>query len=118
MVGDLRHPPFQNGAFDGVWASASLVHLHRSELSAALLALASVLVSGGILFSSVKAGRGEGVDDTGRWFSYYQEQEWGALVEASGFRVVELCSELAQRRSVGGFASVGWITSLCRKAVA
>jgi hypothetical protein len=56
--------------FEGVWASASLLHVPRADLSTVLDRLASALKPGGVLFASVKRGEGEGVRD-GRWFTFY-----------------------------------------------
>lgn len=45
--------------FDGVWACASLLHVPRPELGAALSRLGLALVPGGVLYASFKYGTGE-----------------------------------------------------------
>jgi SAM-dependent methyltransferase len=54
--------------FDGVWASASLLHVPSHQFGDALRRLAQALRTGGVLFVSVKAGDFEGQRE-GRWFS-------------------------------------------------
>ena len=56
VVADMRAIPFADASFDGVWASASLLHLPRSELAVALREINRILRSDGLLFASVKTG--------------------------------------------------------------
>ena len=66
-----------NNEFDAVWAMASLLHLKKEELPNAIEHCIQALKkdSQGFFFASFKMGNGEGYDDKGRYFSYYQEQE-------------------------------------------
>ncbi len=50
VVGDLRSLPFGANAFDGVWASASLLHLRRANMSAPLAEIFRVIRAGGVFF--------------------------------------------------------------------
>lgn len=72
--------------FDGVWASASLLHLPRADLLDAITRLAKALRLGGVLYASFKLGIGEQVAD-GRLFTYLSETELRSLL-----RVVPLLS--------------------------
>jgi len=90
VIGDLSSLPFASASFDAAWASASLLHLRASELSPALLEVARIVRPLGIFFSSVKAGRGSFRDADGRLFTYYEENEWGGLIEDAGFAVLSL----------------------------
>ena len=92
VLGDMRALPFAVGIFDGVWACASLLHLARTEMPAALRAVHAVLRPGGALFVSLKAGEGEGWQARGearRFFAYYSDAELDALLTAAGFRIVD-----------------------------
>jgi SAM-dependent methyltransferase len=91
---DLRRIPFSPGAFDGIWACASLLHLRRAELPAILTELSRLLrCPGGVLYVALKGGQGE------RWitapsgeryfFAYYQSAEVETQLDAAGFQVVE-----------------------------
>ncbi len=57
---DLRFMPFRDACFDGLWACASLVHLPRADMTPALREMARVTVPGGVLFLSMRTGRGSG----------------------------------------------------------
>jgi SAM-dependent methyltransferase len=55
---DFRQLDDRFGAFDGVFASASLIHVSPEELSGVLWRIASVLKPGGYLLAIVRAGDG------------------------------------------------------------
>ncbi|MCK1397023.1 class I SAM-dependent methyltransferase [Bradyrhizobium sp. 4] len=83
VVADIRAIPFRNGVFHGVWASASLLHLPRSELTGALEEVRRILRPNGLFFASVKAGKAEFQDQNGRHFVLYELDDWKkALIEA------------------------------------
>jgi SAM-dependent methyltransferase len=72
--------------FDGVWANASLLHLRRSDVPAALARIVRHLVPGGVLGMDVKEGTGERMEEHAkfpgarRWFCYFSDAEIRALV--------------------------------------
>lgn len=57
-------------AYDGVWASASLLHAPVSELTGDLARIHHALRPGGLFVASFKAGTGEGRDRFGRYYNY------------------------------------------------
>jgi SAM-dependent methyltransferase len=65
--------------FDGVWASASLLHVPRAEIDGVLERLRRALVPGGVLYASFKHGEGERVRN-GRFFNSYTEASFAALI--------------------------------------
>lgn len=78
------------GEFDGFWASAVLLHIPRDEMNESLLAISSVLRKGAIGFIVMKEGEGERIDsETGRLFTYYQEDEFRTVLEWNGFEVLD-----------------------------
>jgi len=90
--GDARRLPLADGAVDGVWACASLHHVPRADLPAALAECRRVLGPDGALFCSVKRGEGTGFEadnDHGggddRFFAYYGAEEFEALLADAGF---------------------------------
>lgn len=116
VVGDLRNPPFAHASFDGIWAMASLLHVEADEIRNTLGALHDSLVRGGVLFASVKRGRGLGRDQEGRWFTLYDEASWTRRVKAAGFEIIEAVDEPLVVD--GGFGAVtsGWISCLARRS--
>lgn len=71
--------------FDGVWASASLLHLHPDELPGALDAVHRALRSGGAFYCSFKEGSFEGIRE-GRWYTDMDETRLRNLLASCGFR--------------------------------
>lgn len=88
VVADLRSLPFGVNVFDGIWASASLLHLTRADMSAALTEIFRVMRAGGVFFGSVKSGTGEAWDADCRWFTYYDVKEWTKLLGQAGLQDV------------------------------
>jgi SAM-dependent methyltransferase len=57
-------------AYDGVWASASLLHVPAATLPDILARIHRALRPGGVFVASFKAGTGEGRDSLGRYYNY------------------------------------------------
>jgi len=110
VVGDMRALPFRARVFRGLWASASLLHIPRREISKALAECRRVLAPEGIFFASMKSGVGEGADFDGRWFSYMSEREWSQLLINAGFTLVSIEDNSDHNES----PRTGWITSFAR----
>lgn len=72
--------------YDGVWANFSLLHAPKSDMPRHLAALRDAIKPGGVLHIGLKLGEGEHRDKIGRLYSYYEEAELVALLEAAGFR--------------------------------
>ncbi len=79
----LRHPVetmlFQEldeqDAYDGVWASACLLHVPRDELADILARIRRALKPEGVFYASFKLGEGDGRDSLGRYYNY-PSPEW------------------------------------------
>jgi len=63
-----------DAGYDGVWASACLLHAPVAELTDDLARIHRSLKPGGIFHASFKAGRGEGYDALGRYYNYRDPQ--------------------------------------------
>jgi ubiquinone/menaquinone biosynthesis C-methylase UbiE len=119
VVGDLRELPFKDTAFDGAWASASLLHLRREEVTRALFEAWRVLKPGGLLFASVKEGTGERRDGEGRWFTFFKRAEWSDLLVTNGFieqRTLSTRGLSGPKIDLASGASGLWITSFARRS--
>ena len=105
--------PFRRGAFEGVWASASLLHLTREEAPQALSEIRRVLGDGGVFYASVQRGSGEGwvrgAVGVDLWYAFYGEEEWRDLVTAAGFKVHWFQGSDEGNTQEG---ATGWINSL------
>lgn len=60
----------EDQAYDGVWASANLLHAPAHELTADLTRIHRALRTGGLVVASFKSGSGEGRDMFGRYYNY------------------------------------------------
>jgi SAM-dependent methyltransferase len=81
----LDLPP---GAFDGVFANASLFHVPSEQLPRVLRELHRALRTGGILFTSNPRGNAEGW--SGQRYGHYMEFEASErFLEAAGFQVID-----------------------------
>ncbi|MCG6902695.1 MAG: class I SAM-dependent methyltransferase [Rhodobacter sp.] len=74
-------------AFDGVWASFSLLHAPKAEMPAHLAAIHRALRPGGLLWLGLKTGTGESRDRIGRFYAYYSDTEISGLLADAGFTV-------------------------------
>ncbi len=83
------------GPYDGVWASACLLHVAREDLPAVLRNLAGATRAGGALAMSLKEGDGEewsvhGHVRSPRRFVYWREAPLREVLTEAGWRVQEL----------------------------
>lgn len=85
-VCDFHSIPYRD-EFDGIWASASL--LHSDNLPLALSNLRLALKPGGFIYISMKIGEGARVEG-GRFYQYINVEEFGRLVTESGLSIAEL----------------------------
>ena len=112
--GDMRSLPFAEGAFDGLWACASLLHVPREDVPGTLAEYERVLAAGGVAVASVQRSRGDAEADAGgadattadptggsasttadeepspydedrRYFELYEPRELRAAFEEAGF---------------------------------
>lgn len=95
LQADVRNMPFEVHSVDGIWCSASLLHLPKTDSPAALLEFKRVLKPAGILFLSVQEGEGEHLEtreiygENQRFFARYTTPEMTAMLEVAGFQILE-----------------------------
>ena len=71
-------------AYDGVWASACLLHVPRDELAGILGRIHRALKPSGIFYASFKIGEGDGRDPLGRYYNYPSPEWLQTVYAASG----------------------------------
>jgi len=85
---DARVMTFQqmtfNEEFDGIWASASVLHVPHAEIREVLSRFARALKPQGILYVSLKEGQSERITEDGRFFSYFTLDEFADSLTSSG----------------------------------
>ncbi|MEM8730516.1 MAG: class I SAM-dependent methyltransferase [Pseudomonadota bacterium] len=87
-------------AFDGIWASFSLLHAPRAAMPGHLAAAHRALRSGGAFWIGMKLGSGEKVDRLGRFYTYYSEAELQDCLTEAGFTVLQ--SDVSEVRGLTG----------------
>ena len=76
-----------DGAYDGIWASFSLLHAARAELPGLIGRIARALRPGGTAYLAMKLGTGEGRDRLGRFYAYVSEAELTGWLADAGLRI-------------------------------
>lgn len=78
--------PFQDlsfeNCFDGIWASASLLHVPRQEMSLVFEKFIAAMKDRGIWYLSFKVGNGERIDKDGRFFNDYDEDAFQSFLSS------------------------------------
>ena len=89
---NVRQMQFQeiefHDCFDGIWASASLLHVPSDELKDVLKRLKKSLKDNGIFYASFKLGNFEG-ERNGRFFNDFTEETARKLFENAGFEIIK-----------------------------
>jgi SAM-dependent methyltransferase len=65
----------ERDAYDGVWASACLLHVPRDDLAGVLGRIYCALKPEGLFYASFKVGEHDGRDSLGRYYNY-PSPEW------------------------------------------
>jgi SAM-dependent methyltransferase len=87
------------GPYDGVWASACLLHVAREDLPVVLGNLARATRTGGALAMSLKEGDGDEWSTHGhvgapRRFVYWREAPLRAVLDDAGWRVLDVAHRI------------------------
>ena len=109
---DMCRPPFARHSFKGVWASASMLHLPRSDFSLVLREIYHLLNHGHV-FLAVKEGTAEKWCDDGehgrRFFAYYHPAEVELALERANFHVLWFKVNADSRsRNYDWINAIGW----------
>lgn len=85
-------------AYDGVWASACLLHVPREDLAGILGRIHRALKPSGVFYASYKMGDGDGRDSLGRYYNY-PPRRWLDATYASAGPWITLSADNNQIRS-------------------
>jgi hypothetical protein len=98
----MRALPFRPGAFDAIWAAASLIHLPKPAVRRLLRALCTMVPRGGLLAATVAHGRHAGFLRTGwipgRYFARWHRVELTRAVCLAGWEVLTLRAVVNRER--------------------
>jgi predicted TPR repeat methyltransferase len=101
-----------DGAFDGVWAYNSLIHIPKPELPGIFKRVAKALEEDGIFFLSMRLGDSDGFRGE-RYFNAFSERELRSLLEQDGYFKVE--KEWVSNDIRANHPNTKWIHILARK---
>ncbi len=115
LQADMRVLPFAPASFDGIWASATLVHLPRRLIPTTLTNWCRCLHPGGAIYLSVKEGTGEKwiVQDPElvprqRFYTFLRQGELLSWLQAAN------CSPVAVWQNPGPPGALPWLNILAR----
>lgn len=94
----LFHDLDEDRAYDGVWASACLLHVPRHQLAGVLARIHRALKRDGVFYASFKVGDGDGRDALGRYYNYPSPQ-WLQSVYAEAGPWDALASDSSEIKS-------------------
>lgn len=119
-VGDHRRPPFRTSVADGIWSSATLLHVPRGDVPATLTRWHQLLRPGAVLGLSTSLGDSEGWEDVPyaantyardvelrRWFVHFRRDELLELVAGAGFKILSAEERTSHRRWLQVVAEAG-----------
>ena len=114
---DICDLKFKNNYFDGIWASASLLHVPKKEILKALKESYRVLKKEGIMYVSVKKGKGETLKPDERYhglkkfWAFYSEKEIKQKLIKAGFKIIDL----KIKEKYGSYQTNPYIRIICKK---
>ena len=112
---DVMHMQFQDiefeSIFDGIWASASLLHVPSTEIEDVLIKLKDSLKENGVFYASFKYGDFEG-ERNGRYFNDFTEEKATELFRKIGFEVAKTWITRDVRK---GRQDEKWVNILVKK---
>lgn len=93
---DIRKPTFPNEHFDGIWLSASFLHIPKKQALTTLKRMFKILRKNGLLYVNVEKGGQEKIlskKEYGylpRMVAFYYLEEFTKLITDSGFKIIKI----------------------------
>ena len=91
---DIRKLDFKDKSFDGIWCSASFIHIPKKDAEKALNELNRVLKENGVLYLGLREGTSEGLEPSINLsreevlISYYTQNEIEELIRNNDFEII------------------------------
>lgn len=98
--------------YDGVFANFSLLHAPKKAMPGHLARIANALVPSGVFHVGLKQGTGEKRDAIGRFYAFYELDEFEGLLSDAGFHVIS--ERTGAEEGLDGTVAP-WIILLARK---
>lgn len=92
QLATLPQLDFPGRSFDGFLAFASLLHVPKESIHDHLRVLDHLIRPGGVGLITIKQGIGEEIRSDGRYFAYYNQDEFTQALMAAGHFVLDVTS--------------------------
>ena len=99
----------KRNCYDGVWACGSVLHLSKERFSRQIYEFIAVLKPGSILGLSLQVGINSRVEDEGRFFERYDEEELLKSLERLGLNIVGKVEDISNQNTVGKPMIKKWV---------
>ena len=96
IQGDFEVFDFTALPSDAILLAGSLVHVPHEKLPLVLEKVTAGLQPGGKVLVTLKQGKGTGLDELGRMFYFWQENQLEAIFESLGFKVLEFNRQVSK----------------------
>ncbi len=103
---------FEN-KFDGIWACASILHVPKNEMNGVINKFIRALKYKGIIYISLKEGRGEKLSEDGRFFNYYSIRSFKEVINC--FHEISLLSSWKTNTVSRTGDPIPWLNFLIKK---
>ena len=109
VEGNMYSLPFSEHKFDGFWAAASLLHIPKQNIPVTLQDIKRVIRENGAGAIMLKRGEGEkividdshtGDENDGRFFAYWQKDEFTDVLRNAGFTVADFLEKPVSERTI------------------
>lgn len=118
VCADILQLPFIARCYDGVWCSATLVHLPLHLFDSALSELKRVLRPGGFVSFSVSVGKLPAVETDGRFFdSFKDESDVIRRCNALSLAVIKSHTNIMSLTTMGGRRIGKWLNVLAQRSI-
>lgn len=124
QVMDVRHLDFSDEYFDGVWSSATLLHLNPDDIDTAMQEVNRVLKPGGVFYVSFMLGstnsyetREQTMDGQplSRFFTDHTDSSLRRLLGSHGLRIIEGDTANERKRHGADKRNMNWLNFFARK---
>ncbi|MDI5950279.1 class I SAM-dependent methyltransferase [Flavobacterium yafengii] len=115
-VMDILDLDFEKNSFDGIWASASLLHIPKNHIKLILNKIKDALINDGILYISLKEGKGSELFNdiryggVNKFYVYYQLDKIKKILKDVGFNILEI--KLKGKRT--NYDTNSWLHIFCQ----
>lgn len=94
-VMDMLNLDFKDDFLDGIWCSATLLHISKADTPQAIKEFRRVMKKDGVLYLNLKYGKGEKTikdmryKDSEKFYSYFEEDEIKKILTDNGFSIID-----------------------------